>query len=64
MSYESLCKTAKFFEDRAGRARTHYKQQRLAAEAKKYRIRAEIQRKVAHSSKAPRAPLRQPETPS
>jgi hypothetical protein len=36
MSYESLCKTAQYFEDRARRARPHDKQQRLAAAAKKY----------------------------
>jgi hypothetical protein len=43
MSYEVLCKTAGYFEDRARRARQPDKHQRLAAIAQKYRDRAEIQ---------------------
>ena len=46
MSYNSLCKTAEYFEDRARRTRHPDKHERLAAIAKKYRLRAEIQRKL------------------
>ena len=46
MSYTSLCKTAEYFEDRARRTRQFDKHERLAAIAKKYRLRAEIQRKL------------------
>ena len=46
MSYNSLCKTAEYFEDRARRARHPDNHERLAAVAKKYRLRAEIQRKL------------------
>ena len=37
MSYNSLCKTAEYFEDRARRARHPDNHERLAAVAKKYR---------------------------
>jgi hypothetical protein len=43
MSYETLCKTAEYFEERARRARQPDKHQRLAAIAQKYRDQAEIQ---------------------
>jgi hypothetical protein len=46
MSYESLCKTAEYFKARARRTRHIDKQERFAAVAKKYRLRAEIQRKL------------------
>ena len=46
MSYNSLCKTAEYFEDRARRARHPDNHERLAAVAKKYRLRAETQRKL------------------
>jgi hypothetical protein len=46
MSYNSLCKTGEYFEDRARRARQLDNHERLAAIAKKYRLRAEIQRKL------------------
>ena len=46
MSYDSLRKTAEYFEDRARRARQLDKRERLAAVAKKYRLRAETQRKL------------------
>jgi hypothetical protein len=46
MSYDSLCKTAEYFEDRARRARHPDNHERLAAVARKYRLRAETQRKL------------------
>ena len=49
MSYKSLCKTAEYFEDRARRARQPDNHERLAAVAKKYRLRAEIQRKLENA---------------
>ena len=49
MSYNSLCKTAEYFEDRARRARHPDNHERLAAVAKKYRLRAEIQRKLENA---------------
>ena len=42
MSYKSLCKTAEYFEDRARRARQPDNHERLAAVAKKYRLRAKF----------------------
>ena len=49
MSYKSLCKTAEYFEDRARRARQPDNHERLSAVAKKYRLRAEIQRKLENA---------------
>ena len=49
MSYDSLRNTAEYFEDRARRARQHDKHERLIAVAKKYRLRAEIQRKLENA---------------
>ena len=46
MSYDALRKTAEYFEDRARRTRQLDKRERLAAVAKKYRLRAEAQRKL------------------
>jgi hypothetical protein len=45
MSYKTLCKAAEYFEDRARRARQPSNQERLTTVAKKYRLRAEVQRK-------------------
>ena len=45
MSYKTLCKIAEYFEDRARRARQPANHERLTAVAKKYRLRAEVQRK-------------------
>jgi hypothetical protein len=50
MSYDSLRKTAEYFENRARRTRQLDKHERLAAVAKKYRLRAEAQRKLENAS--------------
>ena len=49
MSYDSLRKTAEYFENRARRARQLDKRERLFAVANKYRLRAEIQRKLENA---------------
>jgi hypothetical protein len=54
MSYETLCKTAEYLEDRARRARRRDNHERLTAVAKKYRLRAEVKRKREKAVGLPR----------
>ena len=54
MFYETLCKTAEYFEDRARRAPRRDNHERLAAVAKKYRLRAEVLRKRESAVGLPR----------